>query len=239
MRTVLIVKMGETYPSLARRRGDFDDWITARLGIASDSIRIVKPYTGETLPGLLQPAGVVVTGSHAMVTDQEDWSEDTAVWLSRIVDAQIPLLGICYGHQLLAHAMGGIVGNNPLGSEFGTVDVRLTEHAARDRLFADLPPVVRVQACHTQSVLALPPEAKLLAYNDRDPHHAFSVGASAWGVQFHPEFDADIMDFYLKACDDSLLAEGFAPERLVEAAENTQYGTELLGRFGKIINESG
>ena len=229
--------MGETFPSLAKRRGDFDDWITAHLGIASNRIRTVKPYAGETLPDPLQPAGVVVTGSHAMVTDQDDWSKDTAGWLVRIVDAQIPLLGICYGHQLLAHAMGGIVGNNPFGSEFGTVDVRFNKHAARDLLFADLPSVVRVHACHTQSVLALPPKAKLLASNDRDPHHAFSIGASAWGVQFHPEFDAGIMDFYVKQCDAALRSEGLNPTDLLENTENTPYGKQLLKRFGMIITE--
>jgi GMP synthase (glutamine-hydrolysing) len=238
LHTVLIIKMGATFPSLAQRRGDFEDWIIHPMGLDPNRIRIVKPYEGEGLPDPHQLSGVVVTGSHTMVTDREDWSEGTAAWLSRIVEDGTPLLGICYGHQLLAHAMGGVVGPNPIGSEFGTVDVRLSEHVARDPLFAGYPSTFRVQACHTQSVLKLPPGATLLASNDSDPHHAFSMGDAAWGVQFHPEFDADIIEFYIKECADTLRAEGLDPTRLRSTAEDTPYGEDLLRRFGKIILEN-
>jgi GMP synthase (glutamine-hydrolysing) len=238
LRTVLIIKMGTTFPSLAQRRGDFEDWIIHPLRLDSNRIRVVKPYDGEGLPDPHQLSGVVVTGSHTMVTDREGWSEGTAAWLSRVVEDKTPLLGICYGHQLLAHAMGGVVGPNPLGSEFGTIDVRLGEHVSRDSLFAGFPSALRVQVCHAQSVLKLPPGATLLASNDKDPHHAFSIGGAAWGVQFHPEFDADIIKFYIKECTDALRMEGLDPARLLSAAENTPYGEDLLRRFGKIILEN-
>ncbi len=81
LRTVLIVKMGTTLPSLAKRRGDFDDWIKAPLGLDPNRIRVVKTYEGEELPDPQQLSGIVITGSHAMVTDREDWSERTAAWL--------------------------------------------------------------------------------------------------------------------------------------------------------------
>lgn len=238
MRTVLIVKMGTTLPSLAKRRGDFDDWIKAPLDLDPDRIRVVKTYEGEELPDPQQLSGIVITGSHTMVTDREDWSERTAAWLPWVVNSGTPLLGICYGHQLLAHAMGGQVGPNPLGSEFGTVEVQLSEHAAGDLLFEGFPPIMRVHASHTQSVLALPPGATLLASNAKDTHHAFSIGDAAWGVQFHPEFDADIMGTYVRECSDDLQAEGLDPAGLIEKIENTHYGDILLRRFGKIVKES-
>ncbi|MFH2220403.1 MAG: hypothetical protein ABII68_12195 [Pseudomonadota bacterium] len=114
----------------------------------------------------------------------------------------------------------------------------MNSHAARDRLFAGFPTALRVHACHAQSVLILPPDATLLASNDADPHHAFSIGDAAWGVQFHPEFDAGIMDFYLNEFADMLRTGGFDPDRLRGLTENTQYGADLLRRFGEIINES-
>jgi GMP synthase (glutamine-hydrolysing) len=230
--------MGTTLPSLAKRRGDFDDWVKAPLGIDPDRIRVVKTYEGEELPDPQQLSGILLTGSHAMVTDRQDWSERTADWLPMVVESGTPLLGICYGHQLLAHAMGGQVGVNPLGREFGTVEIQLSEHAARDILFEGFPPIMKVQASHTQSVLALPPGATLLASNSKDNHHAFSIGNAAWGVQFHPEFDADIMGTYVRECSDDLQAEGLNPEGLIEKIINTQFGDDLLRRFGDIVKES-
>lgn len=238
MRSVIIVKMGTTLPSLAKRRGDFDDWIKAPLDLDPERIRVVKTYEGEELPDPQQLSGILITGSHAMVTDREDWSELTAAWIPWVVKSGTPLLGICYGHQLLAHAMGGQVGPNPLGKEFGTVEIQLSEHATRDILFEGFPPIMRVHASHSQSVLALPPGAKLLASNAKDTYHAFSIGDAAWGVQFHPEFDADIMDAYVREYSDDLQSEGIEPEGLIEKIENTQYGNDLLKRFGKIIKES-
>jgi GMP synthase (glutamine-hydrolysing) len=237
LKTVLIVKMGTTLSSLAERRGDFDDWVKAPLELDPDRIRVVKPYEGEELPDPRLLSGVVITGSHDMITDRNIWSELTAAWLPVVFEAGTPLLGICYGHQLIAHAMGGHVGLNPRGVEFGTVEIRLNDQAALDPLFRDFAPALQFQACHSQSVITLPPEATLLASNFRDSHQAFSIGETAWGVQFHPEFDADIVATYVKECSDVLNADGIDPAGLLETIENTPHGEALLRRFGKIIEE--
>ena len=138
-------------------------------------------------------AGVVITGSHDMVTERQPWSEQAAAWLPGLVERGIPTLGICYGHQLLAHALGGEVGDNPNGREFGTVTVDLEAEAADDPLLGGLPARLPVQVCHTQSALTLPAGARRLAHGSRDANQAFVVGEAAWGVQFHPEFDAEVV----------------------------------------------
>ena len=236
MRTVLIVKMGTTLDSLAERRGDFDDWIRGPMEFDSGRIHVVKPYENERLPNPEKLSGVIISGSHDMVTHRKEWSERTAAWIPLVIKAGVPLLGICYGHQLIAHAMGGTVGFNPSGSEFGTVDVRLSRHAAQDSLFQGFPPVIRVHASHSQSVLSLPPGATLLASSLKDSHQAFSMGDGVWGVQFHPEFDADIVGTYINECYDELRAEGLDPKRLLDTTEDTPYGENLLKRFGAIVD---
>ena len=236
MNHLLIVKLGTTFPFIARRYGDFDDWVTSNLGVNPDNIRVRKPFVGENLPDPRNVAGVVVTGSHAMVTNQENWSEYTAVWLRKCIAAETPLLGICYGHQLLAHAMGGSVGPSPQGSEFGTVDMRLNEAARDDRLLADLPPVLQVQVCHSEFVLELPPGATVLASSACDPHLAFAYGAAAWGVQFHPEFDRDILVSYIREFSDLLDMQGQNPEALIQSAADTPHGKQLLQRFARIVS---
>lgn len=228
--------MGETLSSLTERRGDFDDWIRHPLGIGSDNIRVVKPYKDEKLPDPAGLSGVIITGAHDMVTDGKDWSEQTGAWIPSVIEAGVPLLGICYGHQLIAHAMGGTVGFNPLGSEFGTVAVQLSEHSAKDPLFKGFPQRIRVHVSHAQSVLSLPPKSILLASSAKDPHQAFAMGDCVWGVQFHPEFDADIVGTYIKECADDLSAEGLDPEHLLGTLEDTPHGEHLLKRFGEMVS---
>ena len=228
---ILILKMGETMPHLAERRGDFEDWIIDPLGKNRDGFRVVSPHM-ENLPS--DPgafAGIIITGSHAMVTDREDWSERTAAWIPRAIEAGVPLLGICYGHQLLAHAMGGVVGNLPTGVEMGTVLVTLAKEAGKDPLLKGLPKHIKAHASHSQTVIQLPPDAVLLASGENDPHHAFCVGPFAWGVQFHPEFDADIMKTYVHEFRELLQTHGQDPDTVIGNIVQTPSSRLLLKRF--------
>jgi GMP synthase (glutamine-hydrolysing) len=131
--------------------------------------------------------------------------------------------------------MGGQVGYNPKGREFGTVEVRLLPAAADDPLLSHLPPVFRAQASHSQSVLHLPDGAVVLASNEHDRHHAFRLGRSAWGVQFHPEFDADIVREFTGFRAESLRADGLCPESILAAIEETPEAASVLARFAGIV----
>jgi GMP synthase (glutamine-hydrolysing) len=231
---VLIVKAGSTFPELAAALGDFEDWAAAGLGVPRGRVMVRRPPLGETLPDPTGIAAAVVTGSHAMVTDREGWSERAAGWIRDVLAADVPLLAICYGHQLLALAAGGRVADNPLGREFGTAEIRLRREAESDPLFRGLPPVVKAHVCHAQSVTALPPGALLLGSSARDPHQAFRLGRRAWGVQFHPEFPADAARFYVRACAGALRAEGQDPEALESAVCDAPDAAALLRRFGEL-----
>ncbi len=199
MARLVIVKTGSTMPALKASRGDFEDWIVSGMGIDRSAAEVVDGASGQALPRPDACAGIVVTGSHDMVTDRSDWSERTAAWLAQSVALGVPILGICYGHQLLAHALGGAVGFNPRGRELGTTEVDLLAPALRDALLGGLPARLKVHASHSQSVLRLPTGAIRLAGNAWDRNHAFRVGERAWGVQFHPEFDAEVMRAYAAA----------------------------------------
>ena len=103
---VLILKTGSTYPEIRDQYGDFDAWFIQGL---SDQLDLtVVDVTRQSPPG--QPTdwdGIVITGSPAMVSERAEWSETAAAWTRQAVEAQVPVLGVCYGHQLLAHALGG------------------------------------------------------------------------------------------------------------------------------------
>ena len=231
---ILIVKAGGTYPDMAARYGDFEDWFIARMDRSAGAIETVCPFSGALLPPVASFGGIIITGSHDMVTDKQPWSEKTADWVKAAVEAETPLLGVCYGHQLLAHALGGVVGDNPNGKEFCTVSIRLNPDGRQDRLFDGTPERFAAQACHSQSVLQLPAGATLLASSALDPHHAFIVGRRAWGVQFHPEFNGKMLRLYIQRFADDLKTQGRDADRLLSDIRETPQSETLLRRFQRL-----
>ncbi len=235
MKPVLILKMGPTIPHLARRRGEFDDWIAAPFKTQAMPVAVVAPYTAEPLTRPESYAGVVISGSHAYVTDMEPWSKTVAAWIPDVIAAEIPLLGICYGHQLMALALGGTVASSPVGIEMGTVEVKLTELAGKDPLFNGLDGIFKAHVSHSQSALTLPPDAVVLAYNQAEPHHAYAIGQSAWGLQFHPEFDADIMRTYVSEYSPQLKDFGYDPNAIQQMVAETPISRQILERFAHVV----
>ena len=235
VRTVLIVETGFTYPEIAGRHGDFDDWF-ARV-LARDGLRIARcvPPKDEPLPTPNTFDAVVVTGSPAMVTDREAWSERTASWLRALVARNVPVLGVCYGHQLLAHALGGVVDYHPQGREIGTHPIRLHPVAQDDLLFSGLPTGFDVHLTHMQSVRRLPEGSVLLAGGDFEPHQAFRVGRCAWGVQFHPEFCSGIMRCYVERLAPRMREEGFDIDALKAGIRETPHARRVLERFAELV----
>jgi GMP synthase (glutamine-hydrolysing) len=231
---LVIVKLGGTFEAIRAQRGDFENWIADGLGSQTLPILVVDPRRGDALPAPEDVSGVIITGSHAMVSHREPWSETTAAWLARLVAHGTPVLGICYGHQLLAHALGGEAGNHPQGVEVGTVTVTLNEAAATDPLLRGLPAQFPANVVHWQSALRLPEGAVRLAGNDHEPVHAFRVGENAWGVQFHPEFDAPTMRDYLDQLAVQLKADGIDAGAVRERVAATDSAAQLLGRFARI-----
>lgn len=227
---LVIFKVGSTYPDIAAELGDFEHWIAAGLPAGAPPVAVVDPLAGDRLPRAEDVAGIIVTGSHSMVTDREPWSEQVADWLRGAVAAELPVLGICYGHQLLAHALGGEVDNHPQGIELGTIEVERTAAAQNDPLFAALPQRFAAQSAHRQSVRRLPAGAVLLAGNAFEPHHAYRVGARAWGVQFHPEFSAAATAAYVRAV-------GTAAEPAPQVGSSEASAT-VLRRFAEVVAAS-
>jgi len=231
MRKFLIVKNGTTVDPLIPRRGDFEAWFAAGMGLDESDVDVVRPYLDEALPDPTEPAGVVLTGSPAMTTDEEDWNKRAEAWLRTVVEARVPTLAICYGHHQLARVLGGRAGWNPNGREMGTYSVELTAEGRDDPLFEGLPDTLDVHESHSQSVLTLPPGARLLAFNAHDPHQGFAVSDHVWSFQFHPEFDADIVRGYIDDRADEIRSEDLDPETLKATTRDSDLGPRLLRRF--------
>jgi GMP synthase (glutamine-hydrolysing) len=148
------------------------------------------------------------------------------------MDVDLPLLGVCYGHQLMSHALGGRVDYLPGGREMGTVSLTTAaEYAGGDTLGSSLPGSFHAHATHEQSVMDLPPGAVALARSERDPHHLVRYGKHAISTQFHPEFSAEVMRAYIRRKHDVLREEGQAPDAMLASVVATPVATRLLRQF--------
>lgn len=232
MKKLIIVKTGSSFPAIADRHGDFEAMVRRGLGMDHGGlVEVVNAPGGEPLPDPGKCAGVVITGAHCMVTDDLPWSLAIEAWIPRLVTGGVPLLGICYGHQLLGRAMGGHVDFHPHGRELGTVMVRRCPGSCNDPLLGSLPPVFPAHASHAQTVISLPPQAILLAENDFEPHHAFRIGNCAWGVQFHPEYTSAVMRDNILAQANDLVAAGQNLPLLLSGLCQTPASASILQTF--------
>ena len=184
----------ERPPAPVRERiGEQARWFIEALELAPQDYVVCRPDRGEALPDFTAISGAILSGSWAMVTDHAEWSERTAAWLRAAMEQALPLFGVCYGHQLMAYALGGEVGDNPRGWERGALPITLQSGTQSDALLQGLPLSFPVWLSHRQTVLAPPPGAQVLARSASDNCQIIRYGPQALSVQFHPEFDARIM----------------------------------------------
>lgn len=235
MRQLLIIKTGDKPHSLSKVNGDYEHWIAAGMGLWHDQVKVVDVRVNAVFPDWETIAGVAITGSDSMVTDHVPWMLQTAEWLRQAVAHAVPILGICFGHQLLAQALGGQVAYNPKGLEVGTTTVTLTEQASMDPLFKGLPSRFPAQVSHRQSVIVLPATAARLASSEMDPHQAFLYAKNTWGLQFHPEFDERIIRHFVVLRRALLEEEGKDPEALLDDCTPSFEAHSLLRRFRSML----
>lgn len=227
----LIVQMGNPPDDLRAHIGEQADWFRAALGEHGAAAQVVQPFAGDALPAPDAICGAVISGSWAMVTDREDWSERTAAWVREVIDAGTPLFGVCYGHQLMSHALGGEVAYHPNGREIGVLPITLTPDAAQDAVLGDFPEAFHVHLTHEQSVVRVPPGAVVLGGSAHDPHQIVRYGPRAMSVQFHPEFTPTIMTHCVARRTDVLAGEGFDVPALLAGLQPTPHALRLLRQF--------
>ncbi|HJO10597.1 MAG: glutamine amidotransferase [Gammaproteobacteria bacterium] len=228
---ILIMKTGSTVPMLLDTSEDFEDWIIRYSGSEKENFLTCAVHLNEKLPDITNISGMIITGSPAFLTDLDPWNQVAADYIRECYRQEVPVLGICYGHQLLAWAFGGKVDFHSGGREIGTVNIRITGTAKTDSLFKEMPADFMAHVSHSQSVITLPEGAVLLAENDFDPHHGFRLGNCLWGIQFHPEFNSEITRVYIEERKTNIEAEGLDTEKLLSELTVTPEATGLLSRF--------
>jgi GMP synthase (glutamine-hydrolysing) len=192
---ILLYKTGATDPTLLPDIGDYEKWFARVLG---------DGFSLEVHRAIEKPRyrlsgydAMVISGSprSLVAAHREPWMDDAADFVRQADAAGVPVLGVCFGHQLIGHAYGARVRKNPRGWEVGTVDVELTDAGRRDPLFTGLPSQLRVNQSHQDEVEfeSLAPGMVRLAGSAHTETQSLAVGDHVRGVQFHPEMDAMVI----------------------------------------------
>lgn len=225
---IVILRCGDAAAPVAAQHGDFPDWIAAPLADEwRGPIVEVEMRDDAAPPDFSRAAGLVVSGSSSSVTERAPWMLRAEEHLRAAVARRQPVLGICFGHQLLAQALGGEVRRNPAGREIGTVEVK---KLGDDPLLDGLGAVFDVNATHVDTVTTLPAGATTLAETALERTAVFAV-ERARGVQFHPEIDGQVMRGYLDARRGVIEQEGLSYESLFERARDAAAGPRILRNF--------
>jgi GMP synthase-like glutamine amidotransferase len=150
--------------------------------------RTYSVINGE-IPGSTNECdGWLITGSRFGAYEKLDWMELLEDFIRKLYDDSVPLVGICFGHQIIAQALGGEVVKSDRGWGIGLHRYQIDE--ARDWM-GNAPAQVGIYAFHQDQVVTLPPQASVFSSSEFCPYAGLSYGESIITIQAHPEFEED------------------------------------------------
>jgi GMP synthase (glutamine-hydrolysing) len=231
-RTVLMLR------HVAHEPAGLVETVLQDAGLACEYVDLFEQVPRD-LP-LIHSVGLVVLGGPMNVDDvaQYPFLEREVGWIQAAIDQHLPFLGVCLGAQLLAKALGARVYPNHQ-KEYGWRPIELTPRAAEDPMFSEAD--VRTVFQWHGDTFDLPHGAVLLARSPACAHQAFRFGSRAWGLQFHIEMTAEMVEAWLREGEQTgELARANAdpetirqqtPQKLPELQTVAQ---QTLGRFARL-----
>jgi GMP synthase (glutamine-hydrolysing) len=158
------------------------------------SIRIIKTHEGDAIPDSLDDLNAIISCGGPQSVRASDAAMEAEYELIRAAhQAEVPVLGLCLGAQMVAHALGGTVDRMEEGPEVGFHEVALTPTGREDPLFKGIPWWCHQFEWHEDAVMTPPPDARILASSKRCPIQAFAVGTSTYAIQYHPEYTHELV----------------------------------------------
>jgi GMP synthase (glutamine-hydrolysing) len=184
-----ILKAGTATPAGRERVGDVDQMFIDLLAFPESQWDVHDVEHGMFPETVAAYDGFVITGGKASAYDRDDWVLRLLDTVREAHARQVPLLGICLGHQVIAKALGGEVGINPKGWEIGLTEVRPTPDGHRHPALAAAPNPLWILETHQDVVTRLPPGAVHLAASGKTEFEMYHLGPSVLCLQGHPEMD--------------------------------------------------
>lgn len=229
---VLLIQARTHHNTIQEERQTF----VKRCRLRSDQLDAITVFTHQMEPSVLVGYDAVfIGGAGALSAYKEyDWMPDLLALVRYMVDENIPLFGSCWGHQVIARALGGRVINDPDRTEIGCFSVELTKAGRKDELFSRFPHTFKANQGHQDRVDMLPQSAIELALSEIAPFQAFRISDKpVYGTQFHSELDKETEKSRLLTYRD-YYPHATPPEKfqeILDSLEDTPEVDRLLHEF--------
>ncbi len=180
-----ILQTGHAPAEIAREKGDYPRMFARLLADGGFTFRTWDVEAGELPADAHEADGWLITGSRHGVYEDHPWIAPLEGFIREAVAAHVPLVGICFGHQIVARALGGTVEKHAGGWAVGPQDYEIRDPESGTDLS------LRLNAWHQDQVTTPPPGAEVIGRSAFCPIAALNVGGRVLTFQPHPEFDAD------------------------------------------------
>jgi GMP synthase-like glutamine amidotransferase len=182
---------------------DYDEMFISLLGpeMPGADWRAYAVYAGELPAAVNECDAYLISGSRYSVYDDLDWVRALADFINALAGRDIKTVGICFGHQMIAHALGGTVRQSPRGWGVGVMPVRVT--AARPWMIP-YQETYRLLVSHQDQVEALPPGGESLGENEHCPISLYTIGPAFLGIQGHPELSREYVAAFMRSRADRI-----------------------------------
>lgn len=227
MPRITIIETGLVGPQFRERHGSYPQMFQRMVTAADPSVTCdaVSVAKGEALPDPTTLDAILITGSAAGVYDDVAWIAPLEAFVRTAHDKRVPMVGVCFGHQLIAQALGGTVRKSEKGWGIGRHVYRI----APDNGLID-GATIAAAASHQDQVITPPASARTILASDFTEHAGLLyANGTTLSVQPHPEFTADYAD---ALCD---LRHGLAPDAVVATAKASLTEPLEHARLGGVV----
>ncbi|MEM9621876.1 MAG: GMP synthase [Pseudomonadota bacterium] len=222
-----ILRTDKVRASLSGRHGDYPAMFRHILQAVDDNLEIVDFDVQEAVPEYIDCDVYLITGSRHSVYDNLPWISPLVDFLQDVLRARKKIIGICFGHQLMAHYFGGRVGKSDRGWGVGVLSSQVTRPAEwmtdADGRSPEPATPIQLLYSHQDQVLELPPQAQVFLSSAFCPIGGYTLGDQVIAVQGHPEFSpayaGDLMAQREALIGAEVFAEGMASLQLPVDAE--------------------
>lgn len=235
-----VIETGRPPEELAAEHGDYPSMFERLIGAADPSFRFTAfPAVDGVIPDAPDVCdGWIVTGSRHGVYDDLPWMAPLKDFLRRAVDERVPVVGICFGHQILAEAFGARVVKSDRGWAVGPHTYETTDTADTAGWMTPPTAAFTLNAMHQDQIETLPEGARVIARSDFCPYAGLAYGDRAISIQPHPEFDNAFERTLIELRRGSLIPEDRADPALAalngtDAAPDTAAIAQWIAKFLK------